>query len=855
VIKARTPPLQQPADPLGAYRAKRDFSRTPEPQNGDADRSLAAGPLSYVVQKHWAGSLHYDFRLQLDGVMKSWAVPKGPSLDPKLKRMAVQVEDHPIAYADFEGTIPARQYGAGKVIVWDAGHWTPQGDPLKAYRDGNLKFELHGHKLRGKWVLVRMKGKGEKQTPWLLIKETDGWARTSADYSVVDALPDSVKGLGLPRGATVATAPLAANLAATASRGVAAALPPTLSPQLATLAAGPPPQPEDWVYEIKFDGYRMLVRVEHGKARLFTRNGHDWTSKLRSLHKAIDALKWPSGWFDGEIVVPNEQGIPDFSALQQAFDTGDTGEVVLYLFDLPYFDGHDLRARPLEERRAVLKGLLMKAQSDRVRFSETFDAAPDGIVASACKLGLEGVIAKRRSSRYQCARSTDWIKLKCGLRQEFVIGGYTDPQGTRAGFGSLLLGVHDAQGALQYAGNVGSGFSQRTLADLKEVLVAQARTSSPFATKADNAGIEGRPHWVAPTLIAEVSFAAWTRAARIRHAVFRGLRTDKEAIAIVREKALRVNSAKLAPATGPPAIHTAPRHPQITNPQRVVDASTGTTKLDLVRYYGVVGTLMMKHLQGRPVSLVRAPDGVDGQLFFQKHADIEGLPGMCQVDPALSIGHPAMLEVVSAQGLLSAAQWNVIEFHTQNARTASFEHPDRMVFDLDPGEGVAWAQVQEAAELMHAFLGQLGLPSFLKTSGGKGLHVVVPVRRVHDWNTVKGFSQAIVQHMAGTIPQRFVAKSGPKNRVGKIFIDYLRNGLGATTACAWSARARPGLGISVPVAWSELSSLRGGNHWSVTSVDERLDTGNQPWNDYARAARSLTTAMATLGYTLVSAHR
>jgi len=846
VSKARTPAPRQPVDPLQAYKAKRNFDRTPEPQHEHDDGTTGQGPLSFVVQKHWASSLHYDFRLQLQGAMKSWAVPKGPSLDPTVKRMAVQVEDHPIAYAAFEGTIPARQYGAGKVIVWDIGIWTPLNDALQSYSDGNLKFELQGHKLRGKWVLVRMKGKGEKQTAWLLIKEKDAWARASADFSVVDERPDSVKPLGPPGTQVAEPTPSVA----AASSGIAAALPDALSPQLATLASHPPAQPEEWLCEIKFDGYRMLVRVDHGKARLFTRNGHDWTSKLRPLQKTIEALKWPPGWFDGEIVVPDDEGVPDFGALQQAFDTRGTDDVVLYLFDLPYFNGHDLRELPLERRRAVLEALLLSAPSDRVRFSQAFDAAPDGIIASACKLGLEGIIAKRRSSGYQSARSADWIKLKCGLRQEFVIGGYTDPQGTRAGFGALLLGVHDAQGALQHVGNVGSGFSQRTLTDLKKVLVAQARTTSPFA---GHANIEGKPRWVAPTLVAEVSFGEWTRAAHIRHAVFRGLRTDKDASAIVRERALRVNTPKPASATGPRSAHNGRQYPQITNPQRVIDTSTGTTKLDLVRYFGVVGTLMMKHLKGRPVSLVRAPAGVDGQLFFQKHAQTEKLPGIRQLDPALDSSHPAMLQIVSIQGLLSAAQWNVVEFHTLNTGTASFEHPDRMVFDLDPGEGVPWAHVQEAAELTHAFLAQLGLPSFLKTSGGKGLHVVVPVRRVHDWDTVKGFSQAIVQHMARTIPQRFVAKSGPKNRVGKIFIDYLRNGLGATTVCAWSARARPGLGLSIPVAWSELPKLRGGDHWTVKTAHERLDTGNEPWKDYARAARRLTAAMATLGYTWAGA--
>ena len=837
--------MVQAGDPLHAYKSKRDFTLTPEPKEG----GRAGGDrLTFVVQKHWASSLHYDFRLELDGAMKSWAVPKGPSFDPTVKRMAVQVEDHPLSYAGFEGTVPARQYGAGKVIVWDAGTWTPLHEPHQAYRDGNLKFELQGHKLHGRWVLVRMKGKGEKQAPWLLIKEKDAFARASVAYSVVDELPGSVKSLGLPSPGAKAAASAGHRAACEDGlppEAVAATLPASLAPQLATLAAGPPPDIADWLYEIKFDGYRMLVRNDASGARLFTRNGHDWTSKLIPLRSAFDRLKLPPGWYDGEIVVPNEAGVPDFGALQKSLELQQTDDVVLYLFDLPYVDGHDLRNAPVQARRALLQRLLAASSSEHIRFSEEFDAAPQSVVASACKLGLEGVIAKRRNATYQSARSADWIKLKCSQRQEFVIGGYTDPQGSRAAIGALLLGLHDSQGALQYAGNVGTGFSEQTLKDIKHALVARSQTRSPFAA---NSKIEGKSHWVAPTLVVEVSFAEWTSAGRIRHAVFRGLRIDKDARTIVREQPMRLPAAKAStstPAHNPQALSG---RLHVTNPQRVIDASTGTTKVELVRYYGLVGDLMMKHLKGRPVSLLRAPAGVDGALFFQKHAQTEKLPGIRQLDAALSIGHPALIEVAGKQGLLSAAQWNVVEFHTLNTATLTFEHPDRMVFDLDPGEGVAWAQVQEAAQLVNSFLTQLGLPSFLKTSGGKGLHVVVPLRRLHDWDDVKGFSQALVLHMAKTIPQRFVARSGPKNRVGKIFIDYLRNGLGATTVCAWSARARPGLGISVPVAWDELPSLRGGDHWSVKTVHERLDTGNDPWHGYARVARGLASAMSALGY-------
>ena len=845
------------------YAAKRNFSKTPEPgAAGPVDSQgagLGAGQLSFVVQKHWASHLHYDFRLELQGTMKSWAVPKGPSLDPKDKRMAVQVEDHPLSYAGFEGTIPPKQYGAGKVIVWDRGVWQPVGDPDAGYQAGNLKFELRGHKLHGKWALIRIKGKGqskgpgEKQPPWLLIKEKDTFAQPASAFSVVDALPDSVLDPAPP--ARIKAAPLALETSLPNAPKLAgarkSALPATLAPQLATLAQGVPDNPIEWIFEVKFDGYRLLTRVDAANSkdiRLFTRNGNDWTSKLASLQQAIARLKLPSGWYDGEVIVPDEKGLPDFGALQACFESGRTDATVLHLFDVPYFDGCDLRSCPLEGRRALLKRLLETANAgsatDRVRFSEAFNADPRSLIASACKMGLEGLVAKRRDSTYVSRRAPSWIKLKCQQRQEFVIGGFTEPRGSRTGFGALLLGVFDAQGALQHAGNVGTGFNAKTLAGIKKKLDAIAQVKSPFAAAS---GIEGTPHWVKPVLVAEVAFGEWTGAGRIRHGVFHGLRTDKEASLIVHEQAIKI---------APPGVavnarkHTQPLPDKlrITHPDRIIDASTGTTKLDLVRYYALVGDLMMDHLKGRPASLVRAPAGVGGELFFQKHLDTDNLPGIRDLGTGQKADPAALIEVANKQGLLSAAQWNMVEVHTVNATKPSLSRPDRMVFDLDPGEGVPWVQVQEAAQLVNAFLAQLGLQGFLKTSGGKGLHIVVPIHRVHAWDAVKGFSRAIVSHLAKTIPQRFVAKSGPKNRVGKIFVDYLRNGPAATTVCAWSARARPGLGISVPVDWDELGGLRGADHWTVRTVHQRLDQGNQPWSGYKAAAQSLSSAMKTLNY-------
>jgi bifunctional non-homologous end joining protein LigD len=822
-------------DALKLYKAKRNFSITSEPAEGG---EAAAGALSFVIQKHWASRLHYDFRLELDGTMKSWAVPKGPSYDTKDKRMAVHVEDHPIAYSSFEGTIPEKQYGAGKVIIWDKGTWEPEGDPHQGYNSGNLKFIMHGHKMHGKWVLVRMKGKGEKQEPWLLIKEKDDYARPATEFSVVDEMPDSVKALKMPK------AP-AAPKNGMPPEAVKSELPASLSPELATLVDKPPSNPEDWVFEIKFDGYRLLARVEGKQVKLFTRNGHDWSHKLQTLHKALVKMKLPDGWYDGEIVVHDENGRPNFGMLQLAFDGSDTAEIVYFVFDAPYFNGYDMRDVPLEARRAIVKAVLEKAPADAVRFSEEFGSDPQELVKAACKLGLEGVIGKRRDSRYVTRRSPDWIKLKCGQRQEFVIAGYTDPQGARTGIGALLLGIYDKDGKLQYAGNVGTGFNETTLRDLKKKLDALATTESPFPPKA----VAGRKHhWVKPQLIAEVSFAEWTNTGSVRHAVFQGLRDDKPAKGIKREVAKHVEESMSTHSEPAAPSGKLPSSLKVTNPDRLIDAASGTTKIELVRYYALVGALMMEHLKGRPVSLVRAPAGVGGELFFQKHADVRKLPGMKQMDQALDPGHPSMLEVGSVQGILSAAQWNVVEFHTQNAVAKAYHTPNRMVFDLDPGEGVEWATMLEAAQLMHAFLDELGLPSFLKTSGGKGLHVVVPIKGGYDWDTVKDFSQEIVRHLSSTLPDRFAFKSGPRNRVGKIFIDYLRNGQGATTACAWTARVRPGLGISVPMAWDELQGLKSGDQWNVQNAHTRLDRGNEPWSAYAKSAKTLNAAMKQLGF-------
>lgn len=613
--------------------------------------------------------------------------------------------------------------------------------------------------------------------------------------------------------------------------------PRTLRPVLATLVDAIPSTADDWLFEVKFDGYRLLARIDSRGVRLITRNGHDWTSKLSHLAKALAEMKLRPGWLDGEIVVPGASGGTSFQVLQNAFESARTRDIVYYLFDVPFYNGYDLTRVPLIQRRALLEPLLSNA-TPSILLSQTFEVPPEELLKSACKLGFEGIIGKRKASVYDSRRSPDWIKLKCSQRQEFVIGGWTDPKGSRAGLGSLLLGVHDAEGALVYAGKVGTGFDDRSLRQLHAKLKGLATAKRPFRGPTPG---ERNVHWVKPKLIAEVTFSEWTHGGYLRHPVFHGLRTDKPAAAIVREEPVHLLGPDLEEAR-PGTLSRI----KISNPDRVIDSSSGITKLDVVRYYASVGTLMMEHVAGRPVSLVRYPQGIKRQGFFQKHLERASIEGVRQLDRHLDPAHPPLIEVAEPLGLLSAAQLNVIEFHTWNAVKRHIDKPDRITLDLDPGAGVDWSAVQKVAALLRSFLTELGLPAFLKTSGGKGLHVVTPIRPQHDWDTVKDFSRAVVEHLARTVPRLVVAKSGARNRVGRIFIDYLRNGFGATTVAAWSVRARPGLGVSVPVTWTELPTLKSAAQWTVRNVADRLETGNAPWKDYGRSATSITTAMKRL---------
>ncbi|AMO76157.1 DNA ligase D [Pseudomonas citronellolis] len=835
---------------LEEYARRRDFSGTPEPR-GEAP-GHQAGELEFVVQKHDASHLHYDFRLELDGVLKSWAVPKGPCLDPSVKRLAIEVEDHPLEYAGFEGHIPEGHYGAGDVIVWDRGRWQPLGDPRQGLENGHLKFRLEGSKLHGSWNLIRTRMAGRKPQ-WFLVKGRDDEARDFPRHDILAEAPQSVlSGRTLPGEAAPAQKPAdpprraAAAKAPRRKAAKAGAMPERISPELATLLDAPPEG--DWRYELKLDGYRILARVEKGEVRLQTRNGHDWAERLPDICAALRALPLESAWLDGEILVVDEEGRPDFQRLQNAFDVGASDEVRYTLFDLLWLDGEDLRRQPVEQRRAMLAGLLKHNASDRLRYSEDFTDDPRSILDSACRLGLEGLIGKRAGSVYVERRSTDWIKLKCKRRQEFVILGLTPPKGSRRHFGALLLGLHDDQGELRYAGKVGTGFDAATLKRVHDSLRPLASKTCPLASPPRGQAFQGVT-WLRPERLCEVAFAEMTREGLVRHAVFHGLRNDKPAKAIVEERA--------KPAAGEGAQPTAKRPRKaakddakvagvaITHPERVIDAASGLRKLDLARYYERAAEHILPWLGDRPVSLLRAPDGVGGEVFFQRHASRNAMPGVEQLDPRLDPGHAPLLRIATAKALAGAAQMGVVELHTWNARVDDLEHPDRFVLDLDPDPSLPWARMIEATRLTLAVLDELGLACFLKTSGGKGMHILVPLERRHGWDEVKDFAHAITRHLARQMPDRFSAVSGPKNRVGRIFVDYLRNSRGASTVCAWSVRAREGLPVSVPVAEGELDALRGANAWNLGSIDERLALKGEddPWTSWGETRQRLTRRM------------
>nr|WP_312231349.1 DNA ligase D [Pseudomonas sp.] len=841
------------------YNRKRNFDSTSEPRESGRRSRAKGGALSFLVQKHDARHLHYDFRLELQGTLKSWAVPKGPSLDPKQKRLAVHVEDHPLAYASFEGSIAEGNYGAGDVIVWDHGIWQPEGDPVAAYEAGKLKFTLVGEKLSGAWTLVRtrLKGSGDKQQ-WLLIKEQDDVARPADEYDIVSELPASVISGGLVGGMakpaanqagktkTRSKAPAKAVETKTkAGKSAQSTMPDTLSPQLATLVESPPAG--DWLYEIKYDGYRIMARVKDGEVTLFSRNGHDWTARLAPQAKALAKLGLGDSWLDGEAVVLDEQGMPDFQALQNAFDDARSGDILYFLFDAPWLDGVDQRELPVEQRRQALQQKLPKRKGP-LRFSEAFEVDHQSVLGSACALGLEGVIGKRAGSPYRSSRSADWIKLKCRQRQEFVVVGFSKPQGSRSGFGALLLAVNEAKG-LRYAGRVGTGFNEALLGSLHKRMKALARDDAPLHKQPSAAQRRG-VQWIEPQLVVEVAFAGWTGEGLVRQGAFVGERTDKPAEQIVEERPAPAKAVEEG-ATGRQAAGkggTRKGREQIgevsvSHPERVIDEQSGTTKAQLARFYAEIADWLLPEVRNRPVSLLRAPGGVGGEQFFQKHAERLDIPNIRHLDAELDPGHDRLMTIDSVPALVGAVQMGTIELHTWNAAYASIERPDRLILDLDPDPALPWRAVLEATRLSLSVLDELGLETFVKTSGGAGMHLVVPLARHVDWDTLKAFGKAISQFMASELPDRFSARMGPKNRIGKVYLDYLRNGRGASTVAAYSVRARPGLPVSVPISREELGQLRDSKQWHIGNLQQRLDKlEDDPWAGYANRQR-ITAAM------------
>ena len=777
---------------LQRYREMRDFSRTPEPKGKSSGRSRDR-LLNFYVQRHAARRLHYDFRLELDGVLKSWAVPKGPSLDPADKRLAVQTEDHPLEYGEFEGVIPEKQYGAGDVLLWDRGTWIPEDpDPREALRAGRLHFALDGEKLSGRWVLARTKG------DWLLIKRNDDEARPDVDITL--ERPESVK-RPAPR----------------AKRAQKAPLPQFVSPQLATLVTAPPSAGE-WVYEVKHDGYRMLARITRDSVNLFTRAGNDWTAKLPRLARELEKLGLEESWLDGEIVVLGADGRASFQRLQNAFDAHSDAAIVYFVFDAPFLGGKDLRRLSLRERKSRLQKALGK--TSMVRFSEDLQGSAKEILDKACELGLEGLIGKQAGAVYTSGRTRSWIKLKCRARQDFVIGGITPPKGSRSGFGAILVGTFDAAGKLRFAGKVGTGFDEERLESLMRRFAPLKRPDPPFENPPKEKGVT----WLRPALVCEVAYAEKTDEGILRQASFMGLREDIPAKQVGEEKPAR-------PLT-------------ITNPDRLVWPSLKIRKIDLVRYCEEVGEAFLPHLRNRPLTLVRCPDGAEAKCFYQRHLGMGASPGDLKEFKRERSSKGYYLYLDSIAGILSAVQNGAVEFHTWGASVPDARHPDRITMDLDPGPDLPWEQLLEATRLTKQLLDGLKLKSFLKTTGGKGLHVVAPIEPGPGWDELKQFTKQMAEFLVRARPDLFVAKMSKQRRGGKVFVDYLRNAETASAVAAFSPRARPGAGVSTPLSWDELGKKDIRNKFTVKTVPRRLKRlKDDPWADYRATKQSITANM------------
>lgn len=856
---------------LRQYARKRNFGVTSEP----AAHVEARKGHSFVIQKHAASHLHYDFRLELDGVLKSWAVPKGPCLDPRVKRLAVEVEDHPVSYGTFEGTIPQGEYGGGSVLVWDRGVWEPDGDPHKGLAKGRLRFTLHGEKLGGIWNLVRTRASGSKPQ-WLLIKHGDEAARPEEEYDIERERPESVitgveieqvagltdkkgrlKAALVPKKAArkvqksapqkAAAKPVKAVAEEDAAEGEHAAegedpLPDFVSPQLALLTSEPPAD-SSYVHEIKFDGYRILSRLEYREntplVNLLTRNGNDWTDTFPSLAEAVASLNVETALLDGEIVVEDEQGRSNFQRLQNAL-SGESSETLhYYVFDLLHLNGHDLRDQPLLVRKQLLATLLDYNPHPLLRYSEHWTGDAHKLLKELCKKGMEGIVCKDGSMPYESTRSGSWLKVKCTNRQEFVIVGYTNPRGTRQHLGALLLAAHDADGQLRYVGRVGTGMGQKMLHQLKEKLDALKTDKPPVALPERARDIT----WVRPRLVAEIEFSHFTDDMILRHAAFQGLRADKPAEQVMLEVPRDPAAGTLPTRVKKQAQRDAAdlQGVTLTHPDKILFTPNGPTKQELADYYAQVAPRMWPYIEGHPLVLLRCPNGQDKQCFFQKHiVNNSDEPGIAGIEITEKSDSQQYRYLKSPLGLQTLVQLGALELHVWGSRIADLEHPVELVFDLDPDPSVSWKRVIEGTELVRALLQKLGLRSFLKLSGGKGVHLHVPIAPRYGWEDAKSFCHAVARQLAEEHPELFTAELMKKERVGKIFVDYLRNGRGATYIAPFSARARAGAPIAVPISWTELKPSVRPDAYSVRTLGKYLkDHPRDPWAGYLKLAQRI----------------
>jgi bifunctional non-homologous end joining protein LigD len=851
----------------------RDFTQTAEPSGGA--KVKPAKHLRYVIQKHAATRLHYDFRLELDGVFKSWAVTKGPSLDPRERRLAVEVEDHPLDYGDFEGAIPKGQYGGGTVMLWDRGFWAPEPgtDAHAALEKGDLKIVLEGERLHGGFVLVRMKRDrdGGERNNWLLIKHRDQFAREDDDDALLKdndtsvasgrKMADIAAGKGeapspfmtarqgraddvwqsKPRRAASAPPPAAAKPAPRPAKTQAAAMPDFIEPELCR-SQDKPPSGSGWAHEVKFDGYRMQLRVAGGAARLRTRKGLDWTEHFQAVADAASDLS--DCMLDGEAVVMDGEGNLSFAALQAALSEGRSDELIYYAFDLLFEAGEDLRELPLSDRKARLKTLL-DGRDDIIRYVEHFDASGEAVWRSAERLKLEGIVSKRLTAPYRSGRSSTWIKAKLRPGDEVVIGGWTGEKGRLR---SLLVGRYKG-GVLVYAGRVGTGFSSAVVSRLLPRLEAVAAAKSPFGGPGAPRK-QGDINWARPELVAEIEFAGYTDSGAVRHGAFKGLREDKPASEVEAETAAPAKPDPPPPRKrmGDPTVMGV----TISSPDKALwpssaDDDAPVTKLDLARYLEAVGAWMMPHIEGRPCSIIRIPDGLGGEQFFQRHAGKGASPLLSQVE--VFGDHAAYLQVDRIEALAALAQIGAAEYHPWNCRPHAPETPGRLIFDLDPGPDVDFDTVVAAARDVRDRLEDLGLIAFCKTTGGKGLHVVTPLappKGELDWPTAKAFAKKLCEQMAADEPERYVANMAKKLRQGRIFLDYLRNDRLSTAVAPLSPRARDGATVSFPLTWSQVRAGLDPRRYTVRTAPALLAKTNA-WADYADGERSLETAIKRLG--------